>query len=64
MKFINRILWLVGQTFANLLKELEIRGIVNRKVIESRPPRVEYSLTERGKRIVDILNKLEKEIAL
>lgn len=48
------------QTFANLLKELENKGIVNRKVIEGRPPRVEYSLTEKGMEIVSILLKLEK----
>lgn len=44
------------QTFANLLKELEDKGIVNRKVIEGRPPRVQYSLTEKGKEIAKILN--------
>jgi len=50
------------QTFANLLKELENKGIVNRKVIEARPPRVEYSLTGKGKRVADILSDLETEI--
>jgi len=50
------------QTFANLLKKLEEEGIVNRKVIESRPPRVEYSLTSKGKRVADILSDLEREI--
>jgi len=50
------------QTFANLLKELEIRGIVNRKVIESRPPRVEYRLTERGKEIATLLNKIDESL--
>ena len=41
-----------SQSFANLLKKLEIESIVNIKVIETRPPRVEYSLTEKGKNIV------------
>lgn len=50
------------QTFANLLKGLEEKGIVNRKVLESRPPRVEYSLTSKGKRVADILSDLEREI--
>lgn len=50
------------QTFANLLKKLEKEGIVNRKVIEARPPRVEYSLTSKGKRVADILSDLEREI--
>jgi DNA-binding HxlR family transcriptional regulator len=46
------------QTFADLLKELENRGIVSRKVIDGRPPRVEYSLTEKGKKTARILNEL------
>jgi len=50
------------QTFANLLKELENEEIVNRKVIEDRPPRVEYSLTSKGKRVTAILSELEREI--
>jgi DNA-binding HxlR family transcriptional regulator len=46
------------QTFANLLKELEEKGIVNRKVIEGRPPRVEYGLTEKGMNLAKILHDL------
>jgi len=48
------------QTFANLLKELEKKGIVNRKVIEGRPPSVKYSLTGKGKEIARILKELDK----
>ena len=48
------------QTFANLLKKLEKEGIVNRRVVEARPPRVEYSLTEKGKNIAKILYELDK----
>jgi DNA-binding HxlR family transcriptional regulator len=48
------------QTFANLLKELENKGIVNRKVVESRPPKVEYSLTGKGKEIGRALKELDK----
>ena len=50
------------QTFANLLKKLEKEGIINRKVIENRPPRVEYSLTDKGKEIAIILTKLERSL--
>lgn len=50
------------QTFANLLKELEERGIVSREVIESRPPRVEYSLTDKGRETAKILEALKKTI--
>ena len=48
------------QTFGNILKKLEKEGIVNRKVIESRPPRVEYSLTEKGKNVAKMLYELDK----
>ena len=46
------------QTFANLLKELEEKGIVSRKVIEGRPPRVDYDLTGKGRDIARVLNEL------
>jgi DNA-binding HxlR family transcriptional regulator len=48
------------QTFANLLKELDDKGIVSRKVIGGRPPRVEYSLTEKGVETASLLGKLNK----
>lgn len=50
------------QTFANLLRELEKRGVINREVIGSRPPRVEYRLTNKGKEIAEILEKLKKAL--
>ena len=37
------------------LKELETDGIVNRKVIQIMPPKVEYSLTEFGLSVMPIL---------
>jgi len=48
------------QTFAILLKELEDMGLVSRKVIDGRPPRVEYSLMEKGKEIARILDELDE----
>ena len=38
------------------LKELETDGIVNRKVHQVVPPKVEYSLTEFGLSVIPILN--------
>lgn len=48
------------QAFSNLLKLLEENGIADRKLIESRPTRVEYSLTNKGKEIADLLKRLNE----
>lgn len=40
------------------LRELENDGIVHREVYEQVPPRVEYSLTERGESLNQILSML------
>lgn len=37
------------------LRELEVDGLVHRKVYAQVPPKVEYSLTEKGKTIFPIL---------
>lgn len=41
------------------LRELEADGIVNRTMFAEIPPRVEYSLTERGERLNTVFNALE-----
>ena len=43
---------------ATTLKELIRDGIVNRKQYDEIPPRVEYSLTEKGKSLVPILQSI------
>ena len=43
---------------AATLKELIINGIVDRKSYDEIPPRVEYTLTERGKTVVPILQNI------
>ena len=41
------------------LKELEARGIVERRVQDGSPTRVEYELTERGRDLRDALGELK-----
>lgn len=40
------------------LRELESDGIVHRKVFHVVPPKVEYSLTEAGKRLSDVMHTM------
>ena len=42
------------------LRELEEKGLVNRTVYETVPPKVEYSLTQTGKDLLPTLNELYK----
>jgi DNA-binding HxlR family transcriptional regulator len=48
------------KTITARLRELERYGIVNRKQFNEIPPRVEYSLTEKGKELEDIFERLAK----
>ncbi|MDO5374603.1 MAG: helix-turn-helix domain-containing protein [Staphylococcus rostri] len=42
------------------LRELEEDGVVNRHVFPEVPPRVEYTLTDKGKALVTIIEMLEQ----
>lgn len=43
---------------SQVLKELEEQGVVNRKVYEVIPPKVEYSLTTEGKKLLPIMQAM------
>lgn len=43
---------------AQQLKELEEDGLISRKVFASVPPKVEYSITEKGKKTIPIIESL------
>ena len=43
---------------SQVLKELEAQGVVKRAVYEIIPPKVEYSLTEQGKKLLPIMQAM------
>jgi DNA-binding HxlR family transcriptional regulator len=46
------------RTLAQRLLELEDSGLLERRVIDARPPRVEYVLTDDGRRLRSVLDAL------
>ncbi len=46
------------KTLSSTLKELESDKLVNRKEYPQVPPKVEYSLTERGRSLIPILDMM------
>ena len=58
----NEIKQAVGEisprTLAQRLVELEAAGVLERRVIDERPPRVEYILTDEGRRLRSVLDAL------
>jgi len=42
------------------LKEMEADGLISRKAFDELPPRVEYSLTDLGSKLVEVLWKLNE----
>lgn len=54
-KYIGTITY---KTLSSALKQLEADGLINRKEYPQIPPKVEYSLTERGKSLIPILDSM------
>jgi len=46
------------RTLAQRLVELEEAGVLERRVIDARPPRVEYRLTEAGRRLGALIDAM------
>ncbi len=46
------------KTLSSTLKQLEADGLINRKEYPQIPPKVEYSLTERGRSLIPILDQM------
>lgn len=49
---------ITDKTLSQHLKELEADGLIMRKVYPQIPPKVEYSLTDRGHSLMEVLDKL------
>lgn len=47
-------------TLAARLTELEEAGLVERRVVDARPPYVHYRLTERGRALRDVLEAISR----
>ena len=43
---------------SQVLKELEVQGVINRDVFQVVPPKVEYSLTEEGLKLLPIMQAM------
>ena len=48
------------RTLALRLTELEDAGVIERRVLEGRPPRVEYRLTEAGRRLGTLVDAMHR----
>jgi DNA-binding HxlR family transcriptional regulator len=44
------------RTLAQRLVELEAAGVLERRVVDARPPRVEYRLTDEGRRLKHVVD--------
>lgn len=47
-----------AKVLTNQLKDLELHGIVERKVMNESPPKVFYSLTDYGKSTLSVIDKV------
>lgn len=54
----NKITQISQRTLTNQLRELEADGLITRTVFAEIPPRVEYSITEKGRSLSPILEMM------
>lgn len=59
-ELMKSVVGISDKVLAKNLRELEQDGIINRKVYAVVPPKVEYSLTEKGQELKQILKEMEK----
>ena len=49
-----------SRALANGLKQLEKEGLISREIINERPPTTLYKITSKGKKVLELLYKIEK----
>ena len=54
-RYLGRV---ADKTLSQTLKELECDGLIHRKMYPEIPPRVEYTLTDRGRSLMRVLDQL------
>jgi DNA-binding HxlR family transcriptional regulator len=59
-EFVQALDGVPPSTLTARLAELEREGIFERAVVDARPPRVEYRLTERGRRLAEVMRALAR----
>jgi DNA-binding HxlR family transcriptional regulator len=57
-EFLHALGGIPPATLAQRLLDLEEAGVLEREVIDARPPRVEYRLTERGRQLQSLVTAL------
>ncbi len=55
----RKIFGITNLMLTKSLRDLEASGLIHRQQFDTNPPRVQYSLTERGKTLTPILKSLE-----
>ena len=58
-EFKRSLVGITPRALAQRLQELEDAGILERRVIDDRPPRVEYRLTDAGRRLRALVRALD-----
>jgi DNA-binding HxlR family transcriptional regulator len=59
-EFLHALGGISPATLAQRLADLEEAGVLERQVIDARPPLVEYRLTERGRQLRSLMNALAR----